>query len=49
MAETATPASLGGSQAAAFRRGGSVVTVTVTPRGSGTSYSVHGSLRAERG
>ena len=49
MTETATPPSVAGSQAAAFRRDGSVVTVTVTPRGSGTSYSVHASLRAGRG
>jgi hypothetical protein len=49
MVETETPPSVAGSSAAAFRRGDSVVTVTVTPRGSGTSYSVHASLRAERG
>ncbi|NPC40877.1 hypothetical protein [Nocardioides sp. zg-1230] len=49
MAETATPPSVAGSTAAAFRRGDSVVTVTVTPRGSGTTYAVHASLRAERG
>lgn len=49
MTESATPPSVAGSQAAAFRRGGSVVTVTVTPRGSGTAYAVHASLRAERG
>jgi hypothetical protein len=49
MTETATPPSVAGSQAAAFRRGGSVVTVTVTPRGSGAAYAVHASLRAERG
>ena len=49
MAETATPPSVAGSRAAAFRRDDSVVTVTVTPRDSGTSYAVHASLRAERG
>lgn len=49
MAETASPPSIAGSRAAAFRRDGSVVTVTVTPRGSGTSLAVHASLRAERG
>lgn len=49
MVETATPPSVAGSRAAAFRRDDSVVTVTVTPRGSGTSYAVHASLRAERG
>jgi hypothetical protein len=49
MAETATPPSVAGSTAAAFRRGDSVVTVTVTARGSGTTYAVHASLRAERG
>ena len=35
MDETATPPSVAGSQAAAFQRGDSVVTVTVTPRGAG--------------
>jgi hypothetical protein len=49
MTEAATPPSVAGSTAAAFRRGGSVVTVTVTPRGSGAAYAVHASLRAERG
>lgn len=49
MDETATPPSVAGSQAAAFRRGDSVVTVTVTPRGSGSSYAVHASLRAAGG
>lgn len=49
LVETATPPSVAGSRAAAFRRGDSVVTVTVTPRGSGATYAVHASLRAERG
>ena len=49
MDETATPPSVAGSHAAAFRRGDSVVTVTVTPRGSGASYAVHASLRAAGG
>lgn len=49
MTETATPPSVAGSTAAAFRHGGSVVTVTVTPRGSGAAYAVHATLRAERG
>ena len=49
MEETATPPSVDGSQAAAFQRGDSVVTVTVTPRGSGSSYAVHASLRAAGG
>ena len=49
MDETATPPSVAGSNAAAFRRGDSVVTVTVTPRGSGSSYAVHASLRAADG
>lgn len=49
MDETATPPSVAGSQAAAFQRGDSVVTVTVTPRGSGSSYAVHASLRATDG
>jgi hypothetical protein len=49
MDETATPPSVAGSHAAAFQRGDSVVTVTVTPRGSGSSYAVHASLRATDG
>lgn len=49
MDETAAPPSVAGSHAAAFRRGDSVVTVTVSPRGSGTSYAVHASLRAAGG
>jgi hypothetical protein len=49
MDETATPPSVAGSHAAAFQRGDSVVTVTVTPRGSGSSYAVHASLRAADG
>lgn len=49
MDETATPPSVAGSHAAAFQRGDSVVTVTVTPRGSGSSYAVHASLRAAGG
>jgi hypothetical protein len=49
MDETAAPPSVAGSQAAAFRRGDSVVTVTVSPRGSGSSYAVHASLRAAGG
>ncbi|MCY4726978.1 hypothetical protein NYO98_11880 [Nocardioides sp. STR2] len=47
--ETAAPPSVAGSRAAAFRRGDSVVTVTVTPQGSRTSYAVHASLRAADG
>ena len=49
MDETAAPPSVAGSHAAAFRRGDSVVTVTVSPRGSGSSYAVHASLRAAGG
>ncbi|MBD3923130.1 hypothetical protein IEZ26_00735 [Nocardioides cavernae] len=49
MDETAPPPSVAGSQAASFRRGDSVVTVTVSPRGSGSSYAVHASLRATGG
>ncbi|MBC2931404.1 hypothetical protein [Nocardioides sp. zg-1228] len=49
LVETAAPPAVAGSQAAAFRRGGSIVTVTVTPRGSGATYSLHASLRAGRG
>lgn len=47
--ETAAPPSVAGSRAAAFRRGDSVVTVTVTPQGARTSYAVHASLRAADG
>lgn len=46
LAELAAPATAAGSQAAAFRRGRSTVTVTATAEGSRTSYSVHASLRA---
>ena len=49
MDETAAPPSVAGSRAAAFRRGDSVVTVSVSPRGSGSSYAVHASLRAVGG
>jgi hypothetical protein len=49
MDETAAPPSVAGSLAAAFRSGDSVVTVTVSPRGSGSSYAVHASLRAAGG
>ena len=49
MDETAPPPSVAGSHAASFRRGDSVVTVTVSPRGSGSSYAVHASLRAAGG
>jgi len=49
LTETTAPPALAGSEAAAFRRGDSVVTVTVTPRGSGATYSLHASLRAGRG
>jgi hypothetical protein len=49
MEETATPPSVAGSRAAAFRRGDSVVTVTVSPQGPGASYSVHASLRSQGG
>ncbi|HYJ28677.1 MAG TPA: hypothetical protein VEW73_13260 [Nocardioides sp.] len=49
MDETAAPPSVAGSHAAAFRRGDSLVTVTVSPRGSGSSYAVHASLRAGGG
>ncbi|NPD03657.1 hypothetical protein HN031_03040 [Nocardioides sp. zg-1308] len=46
LTELAAPAAAAGSQAVAFRRGRSTVTVTATPEGSRTSYSVHASLRA---
>ena len=44
LVEQAAPPAIVGSQAAAFRRGRSTVTVTATPQGSGTSYSVQASL-----
>jgi hypothetical protein len=37
---------VGGSEAAAFRRGSDAVTVTVTATRTGASYSVFGTLRA---
>ena len=49
MDEPAAPPSIAGSRAAAFRRGDSVVTVTVTPHGSRTRYAVHASLRSGEG
>jgi hypothetical protein len=49
MNETTAPPSVAGSDAAAFRQGDSVVTLTVTPRGSGTSYSLHATLRSGDG
>ncbi|PKH37430.1 hypothetical protein CXG46_18435 [Nocardioides alpinus] len=44
LTELAAPATSAGSEAAAFRRGRSVVTITVTTQGSGTGYSLHASL-----
>ncbi|MDR7252435.1 hypothetical protein J2X46_001411 [Nocardioides sp. BE266] len=44
MLEQATPQTAAGSQAAALRRGRSVVTITATRQGSRTSYSVMASL-----
>ena len=48
LVELTTPPTFVGSQAAAFRGDGSVVTVTATPDGSRTSYSVHATLRPGR-
>ncbi|MCY7402933.1 MAG: hypothetical protein LH477_18640 [Nocardioides sp.] len=48
LAEDTAPPTVGGSQAAAFRRGLSAVTVTVTAQGAGSSYSVHAVLHAGR-
>ena len=44
LAEQVAPVAAAGAQAAAFRRGRSVVTVTVALQGSRTTYSVHASL-----
>lgn len=44
LTEQPPPATAGGSQAAAFSRGLSAVTVTVTEAGPGTSYTVHAVL-----
>ncbi len=44
LVEQDAPATLPGSQAAAFRRGRSAVTVTVTRDGRRTSYSVVATL-----
>ncbi|WP_374458256.1 hypothetical protein [Nocardioides sp.] len=44
LLEQATPQTAAGSQAAALRRGRSVVTITVTRQGTRTSYSVIASL-----
>ena len=44
LVEQAAPPATAGSQAAAFRRGRSTVTVSVAPQGAGTSYSVLASL-----
>lgn len=44
LSELGAPASVAGSEAAAFRRGRSVVTISVTSRGSGTDYIIHASL-----
>lgn len=49
LLEQAAPVAAPGSWAAAFRRGRSVVTLTVSTRGSRTTYVVHASLRAEDG
>jgi hypothetical protein len=49
LAEQASPAAPAGSEAAAFRRGPSTVTVAVTPQGSGTHYSVLASLHTGGG
>ena len=46
LVEQTAPPATAGSQAAAFRRGRSTVTVSVAPQGSGASYSVLASLHA---
>lgn len=46
LVEQAAPAAVPGSRAAAFRRGRSTVTVTVTENGRRTGYSVMASLHA---
>jgi len=48
LAETAAPATVGGSQSVAFRRGASRITVTVTDEGPRTSYAVSAVLHAGR-
>lgn len=48
LVERETPATNAGSYAAAFQRGDSVVTVTVTPQDGRTTYSVQGTLDAGR-
>lgn len=49
LVELSAPPTLPGSLAATFRRGGSVVTVTVTPDGSRTILSLQAILRPGRG
>lgn len=49
LVEHDPPAAVAGSRSAAFRRGDSVVTITVVPRSGRTSYSVHATLRAGKG
>jgi len=44
LVEQSAPPATAGSQAAAFRRGRSTVTISVAPQGAGTSYSVLASL-----
>jgi hypothetical protein len=44
LTEMSAPATVAGSEAAAFQRGRSVVTVTATPDGTRTSYAVHATL-----
>lgn len=49
LSEQALPATAPGSVAAAFRRGPSAITVTVTDEGSRTSYSLHATLHTGGG
>lgn len=48
LAEESAPSTVSGSQAAAFGRGLSVVTITATPEGSRTTYSIHAVLHTGR-
>ena len=49
LSEQAVPVTSPGSVAAAFRRGRSAITVTVTAAGSRTSYSLHATLHTGGG
>jgi hypothetical protein len=49
LVEVSQPPTLPGSSSAAFRRGGNVVTITVTADGARTVLSLHATLRPGRG